>query len=229
MRGLIEKGDDLALAKMQPYALADNWGQERRDVLEHHLMATRSGLLEMEWDVLCPSCRGTPMTGKSLSDISSEVHCETCNMDFKVNFERSVELSFHPNPSIRESQKAEFCIAGPQTTPHVVVQQLLPIGAERTVTPVLENGRYRLRTLSLRGGEYVRVASNGIERHHPACQQNRWLAGRRSGHQRFAHPSLQKQHRRGTVIHPRTFGMERPRRNRRRSHRLTDVPRPLCQ
>ncbi|MBA3871264.1 MAG: hypothetical protein H0X30_19135 [Anaerolineae bacterium] len=162
MRGLIEKGDDLALAKMQPYALADNWGLERRDVLEHHLMATRSGLLEMEWDVLCPSCRGTPMIGKSLGDISSEVHCETCNMDFKVNFERSVELSFHPNPSIRESQKAEFCIAGPQTTPHVVVQQLLPIGAERTVTPELQNGRYRLRTLGLRGGEYVRVASNGI-------------------------------------------------------------------
>ncbi len=162
MRHLVEKGDDLALAKMQPYALADNWGMERRDVLEHHLMATRRGLLEMEWDVLCPNCRGTPQIGKSLGDISSEVHCDTCNMDFKVNFERSVELSFHPNPSIRESQKAEFCIAGPQTTPHVIVQQLLPAGAERTVTPVLENGRYRLRTLGLRGGEYVRVANNGL-------------------------------------------------------------------
>ncbi len=162
MRGLIEKGDDLALAKMQPYALADNWGLERRDVLEHHLMATRRGLLEMEWDVLCPSCRGTQQIGKTLGDIASDVHCETCNMDFKVNFERSVELSFHPNPSIRESPKAEFCIAGPQTTPHVVVQQLLPAGEERIVTPVLENGRYRLRTLGLRGGEYVRVATNGL-------------------------------------------------------------------
>ena len=35
-------------------------------------------------------------------------------------------------------------------------------GAERTVTPELENGRYRLRTLSLRGGEFVRVASSGL-------------------------------------------------------------------
>ncbi len=162
MRGLIEKGDDFVIAKMQPYALADNWGLERRDVLEHHLMATRSGLLEMEWDVLCPSCRGTQQIGKTLGDIASDVHCETCNMDFKVNFERSVELSFHPNPSIREAQKAEFCIAGPQITPHVVVQQLLQPGAERTVTPILENGRYRLRTLGLRGGEYVRVAANGL-------------------------------------------------------------------
>jgi len=162
MRGLIEKGDDFSIAKMQPYALADNWGMERREVLEHHLMATRSGMLEMEWDVLCPSCRGAKQVGKSLGDISSEVHCETCNMDFKVNFERSVELSFHPNPSIRESNKAEFCIAGPQTTPHVIVQQLLQPGAERTVTPILEYGRYRLRTLGLRGGEYVRVAANGL-------------------------------------------------------------------
>ncbi len=162
MRELIEKGDDFIIAKMQPYALADIWGMNRRDVLEHHLMATRTGMLEMEWDVLCPSCRGTKQIGKTLGDIAGEVHCETCNIDFKVNFERSVELSFHPNPSIREAQKAEFCIAGPQTTPHVAVQQLLQPGAERAVTPVLENGRYRLRTLGLRGGEFVRVAANGL-------------------------------------------------------------------
>ncbi|MBI1281543.1 MAG: hypothetical protein GC179_25680 [Anaerolineaceae bacterium] len=162
MRTLIQTGDSLALAKMQPYALADHWGVERRDVLEHHLMATRRGLLEMEWDVLCPNCRGAKQVGKSLGDLSSEVHCETCNMDFKVNFERSVELSFHPNPSIRESQTAEFCIAGPQTTPHVVVQQLLPPGAERTVKPLLEYGRYRLRTMNLRGGEYLRAAKDGL-------------------------------------------------------------------
>ncbi len=162
LHSLIEKGDDLALAKMQPYALADNWGMERRDVLEHHLLATRRGLLEMEWDVLCPNCRGTQQIGKTLGDLSGEVHCETCNVDFKVNFERSVELSFHPNPSIRETHKADFCIAGPQTTPHVVVQQLLQAGDERTVTPLLEYGRYRLRTLGLRGGEYIRVANNGL-------------------------------------------------------------------
>lgn len=163
LRKLIEEGDDLTLAKMRPYALADNWDMERREVLEHHLLATRRGLLEMEWDVLCPMCRSAQQVGKTLGDISNEVHCESCNVDFKVNFEQSVELSFHPNPSIRTTQQAEFCIAGPQTTPHVVVQQLLQAGEERVVTPVLEKGRYRLRTLGLRGGEYIRAAQNGLD------------------------------------------------------------------
>lgn len=159
---LIENGDDLTLSKMRPYALADDWGMERRHLLEHHLWATRTGMLEMQWDVLCPMCRGTKQVGKSLDQISSEVHCATCNMDFKVNFERSVELSFHPNPSIRTTNQAEFCMAGPQTTPHIVVQQLLAAGEERAIQPILETGRYRLRTLGLRGGEYVRVSKDGL-------------------------------------------------------------------
>ncbi len=162
LHNLIETGDDLALSKMQPYALADEWGMERRHLLEHHLLATRTGMLEMQWDVLCPMCRGAKQTSKTLDQIASEVHCDTCNIDIKVNFERSVELSFHPNPSIRATNQAEFCVAGPQTTPHVVAQQLLASGEERVIQPILDTGRYRLRTLGLRGGEYMRVATDGL-------------------------------------------------------------------
>ncbi|MBL8154639.1 MAG: adenylate/guanylate cyclase domain-containing protein, partial [Anaerolineae bacterium] len=66
----------------------------------------------------------------------------------------------HPNPSIREVEHTESCIAGPQTTPHVVVQQLLQAGEDRAIHPALENGRYRLRTLNLRGGEFLQVGED---------------------------------------------------------------------
>jgi hypothetical protein len=56
------------------------------------------------------------------------VHCDTCSIDFKVNFERSVELKFHPNPVVRSS------IAS-RVTLHMVVQQLLDPGVRRTVKP----------------------------------------------------------------------------------------------
>ncbi|MCA0454618.1 MAG: DUF5939 domain-containing protein [Chloroflexi bacterium] len=162
LHDFIQTGDDISLSKMRPYALADEWGIDRRHLLEHHLLATRTGMLELQWDVLCPMCRGAKQTGTSLDQISSEVHCDTCNVDFKVNFERSVELSFHPNPSIRAVNQAEFCMAGPQTTPHIVVQQLLAAGEERAVQPILDNGRYRLRTLGLRGSEYIQVGDDGL-------------------------------------------------------------------
>ncbi len=163
LRELLEREDDLTLARIRPYALADQCGISRRVVLEHCLLATRRGILEFEWDVLCPLCRNAKVTSLTLGEIANDVHCDMCNVDFSVNFEQSVELTFHPNPSIREVERTEFCIAGPQTTPHVVAQQLLRGGEERLINPTLEGGRYRLRTLGLRGGEYLLAAADGLD------------------------------------------------------------------
>lgn len=158
----LETADELVLGRMRPYALADEWGLPRRATLEHFLQATRLGMLELHWDVLCPMCRNPKQSGKTLSDLGNELHCDVCHIDFTTNFDRSVELTFHPNPAIREAEAGEFCIAGPQTTPHVVIQQLLQPGEERTVYPSLEIGRYRLRTLGLPGNEFIQVTEDGL-------------------------------------------------------------------
>ncbi len=157
---LLHTGDAMLVSRLRPYALADQWGFPRRQVLETFLVATRRGLLEFEWDVLCPLCRNVKHTGMALNEVTEQVHCNMCNIDFEVNFDQAVELTFHPNPSIREVEHVEYCIAGPQTTPHVVVQQLLQSGEDRVVHPALENGRYRLRTLNLRGGEFLLVSED---------------------------------------------------------------------
>jgi class 3 adenylate cyclase len=159
----IETADAMELAHLRPYELADRWHMDRRAVLEHFLLATRYGLFELQWDVLCPLCRGAKVSGPTLGVIEKQVHCETCNIDFGVNFDQSVELSFRVNPAIRDAEKAEFCIAGPQTTPHVAAQQLVAAGEERLIAPELESGRYRLRTLTMRGGEFLQVTEGGIK------------------------------------------------------------------
>jgi class 3 adenylate cyclase len=157
----VETADSLALGRIRPYQLADTWGLDRRTVLEHFLVATRYGLFELQWDVLCPLCRGAKASPPTLGELQNQVHCEVCNIDFDVNFDRSVELTFRINPSIREGETSEFCVAGPQTTPHVAVQQLMTPGEERVVQPTLEPGRYRLRALAMRGGEYIQVTPSG--------------------------------------------------------------------
>jgi len=157
----IEQADEITAASLRPYALADHWGMNRRAVLEHFLLSTSIGLLEFQWDILCPLCGGAKQTTPTLGGVQPEVHCDTCNIDFSVNFDRAVELTFRPNATIREVEKSAFCIAGPQTTPHVAAQQLLPPGEERAIEPMLEPGRYRVRTLGLRGGEFLQVVPNG--------------------------------------------------------------------
>jgi adenylate cyclase len=47
---LVTEGDELKVTAIRPYALADEWGRDRREVLELCLQATRQGLLELRWD-----------------------------------------------------------------------------------------------------------------------------------------------------------------------------------
>ena len=156
----IENADDYALARIRPYELARQWKKSRRDVLELCLHATRAGILDLQWNLICPMCRGGG-AADSLSDVSSRVHCDGCNIDFKVNFEQSVELTFRPNPSIRAIEVETFCVGGPQVTPHVVAQQLLPARTNREINLALNEGRYRLRTLNVPGWQHLLVTNEG--------------------------------------------------------------------
>ena len=157
----VQSADELAAARIRPYQLADEWGLSRRDVLEACLRSTRFGLLDLQWELLCPLCRGSQETEGSLREISSSLHCETCRIDFTVNFDRFVEVTFRPNALLRVVQPQNFCMGSPQKTPHIIAQQLMPAGSQRVLALPLEEGRYRLRALELSGGQDVTVSTGG--------------------------------------------------------------------
>jgi len=143
-------------------------------VLEVCLRATRVGLLDFQWDLLCPLCRGPQESGLSLKDIKTAVHCETCQIDFTVNFDRYVELTFRPNPAVRRLNVSAFCIGSPHWTPHVVAQQLLPAGDKRELVLPLESGNYRLRALELPGSQDVTVSPEGEKSAQVTLSRNGW-------------------------------------------------------
>jgi class 3 adenylate cyclase len=171
---LVERGDELAVSRIRPYRLADDWGFKRRSVLEACLQATRASLLELQWDLLCPLCRGAKETASTLDQVGSQVHCETCNIDFQVNFDRSVELTFRPNAAIREVERRDFCVAGPRVTPHVAIQQLLSPGERRSLELDLEPGSYRLRTFESRGELQLEAAGGGLGEAGAALGESGW-------------------------------------------------------
>jgi class 3 adenylate cyclase len=157
----IEYADEISLARIRPFALADDWRVSRRDVLDLCLNATRLGVLDLEWDLLCPLCRGPSKTARALSDVQSSVHCPTCNIDYEVNFERAVELTFHPNPAVRVIEARVYCVGGPEITPHIAAQHSLPPRTRLTLSIPLEQGRYRVRTLQKRGGQFLMADTRG--------------------------------------------------------------------
>jgi class 3 adenylate cyclase len=106
--------------------------------------------------------------------LQNDVHCDTCNIDFTVNFDRSVELTFRPNPAVRLIEIGEFCIGGPQVTPHVIAQQMLAPGERRALQLPLEPGRHRLRTLKQPGGQALRVTDEGVHELTLRADENGW-------------------------------------------------------
>jgi class 3 adenylate cyclase len=150
----VENADEFAAARMRPYELARMWQQPRRRVLETCLCATRAGILDLQWNLMCPLCRGGSAM-PSLTEVDPKVHCPGCDIDFNVNFEQSVELTFRPNLSIRKVEAEMFCVGGPQVMPHVVAQQLLMPGDMRRFEIDLEAGRYRVRTMCIPGWQLL--------------------------------------------------------------------------
>lgn len=152
LEDFLEHADELSIQRIRPYALADRWQADRRAVLEMFLRATRAGILDMSWDLLCPSCRGTTEGHTNLGHVRGNSHCNTCQIDFTVNFDHNIEVIFRPNPSVRPVDvESAFCAGSPQLQPHVVMSQ--PITALRSL-PVqihLERGRYTLRASNAPG------------------------------------------------------------------------------
>ena len=55
----------------------------------------------MKWDLLCTNCRGPKLSAGALSELPRGAHCPSCNIDYDRDFEKNVELSFAPAPSVR--------------------------------------------------------------------------------------------------------------------------------
>src|SRR5258708_8965353 len=144
---LIAEGSETELARIRPLRLARLWNTGERDVIELCLRGVRVGALTLRWDILCPNCRGGPVGASSLDQLPRGAHCPSCNIDYDRDFTRNVALTFRPAPAIRPLSEGEFCLFGPMTTPHVVLQQTLEPGETRELQLALPPGDYRVRPL----------------------------------------------------------------------------------
>jgi adenylate cyclase len=147
----IRNAPDDQLSRMRPYAFADLWHTDRYATLEMFLRATKLGLLDLTWDMLCPDCRGAKHRPHSLNELSHQGYCPSCNIHYEVDFARSVEATFQVNPATKAVIRHEFCVGGPQNTPHIQLQQFLAPGETRELKVVLEPGGYRWRAPRLAG------------------------------------------------------------------------------
>ncbi len=144
LAAFVDGAEDRELQRIRPYELADAWKMSRRTILSAFLTATRHGLFNLRWSVLCPGCRGPSPGIDSLAQLHRGYHCVSCNLPFDAAFDRSVEVTFDARPLGRGTESGLFCIANPHRSPHVYVQTTIAPHAEREVSLALARGNYQL-------------------------------------------------------------------------------------
>jgi len=140
----VRDAQDAELVRLRPYELADAWGVDRGLVLSLLLQGVVAGMLELSWELVCPSCRLGAAQVPSLAAVPQEGHCQLCDLHFGLDLDRAVEATFRPAAAVRAVDLGPYCIGGPLRTPHVVSQVVLPADGAAVLAAPEAPGRYRL-------------------------------------------------------------------------------------
>ncbi|WP_194841503.1 adenylate/guanylate cyclase domain-containing protein [Sporosarcina obsidiansis] len=143
----IRFGADEEVTDMQPYWWAASHQFDRYATVELFLFANAAGLLDYDWNLMCPNCRVPKGKASVLKQMTNSVHCELCGVDYELDFDRYVEMKFHVNAAIRQTNQTTFCINGPVQSPHVLGQFRIAPRSKKTVKWPLVNEPIRCRVL----------------------------------------------------------------------------------
>ncbi|KYG57886.1 adenylate/guanylate cyclase domain-containing protein [Planococcus maritimus] len=146
-------------AEIVPKNLAKLWNMPMDEVLRGMLYATKTGLLELSWHVICPNCRVSKDNHRSLSELEQSFHCDLCGVAYDANFDQSVELHFSVHPTVRTAYAEVYCVGSPLITPHVIAQRIVRAGQAVSFKPVAGHTPMRLRVLQL--NDQIRIGQTG--------------------------------------------------------------------
>ena len=148
------------VARLRPLQVAAHYGLPERDSIEFFLRATRAGIFNLSWDLLCPTCRGDKARFGALATLETEAHCDYCNISYDADFTSNIELTFRPAPSVRKLLEGSFCINSPGNTAFVHAQFNVWPDAPMGTAVVFPEERYRLRSLQFSGVREVVISDD---------------------------------------------------------------------
>mmetsp|Transcript_41092 Transcript_41092/g.99035 ORF Transcript_41092/g.99035 Transcript_41092/m.99035 type:complete len:601 (-) Transcript_41092:1267-3069(-) len=124
---------DSNLVDMQPLSLASKWQVDDEAVISCFLRAARIGLLEPQWSLMCPNCRGSRSTRVKAFDLPKDGHCAGCNISFKSNPQTSMQMVFGTSVRGKMVDTSPACVGSPKQTPHILAQATIGAGQTQAI------------------------------------------------------------------------------------------------
>jgi class 3 adenylate cyclase len=99
---LIDKGDDRELNRINLLDFSSRRGLDEERVISGFLHASRLGLFDLTWNVLCPGCSGVLDAHDTLKSLRpDDYHCGLCSCGYEPSVDEQVEVAFTISPKIR--------------------------------------------------------------------------------------------------------------------------------
>ncbi len=98
---LIRDGDDLSLYRVNPLAFARDRAIAEAESIDLFLHAARSGLFEMNWDVLCPQSGMVLDSFGTLRTLKTHYVCGLCDVTGQTDLDDFIQVTFSVAPQLR--------------------------------------------------------------------------------------------------------------------------------
>ncbi|MDO9564776.1 MAG: adenylate/guanylate cyclase domain-containing protein, partial [Bradyrhizobium sp.] len=102
IRELIEEGEDHQLNRINVLDFSARSGLDEERVISGFLHASRLGLFDLTWNVLCPGCGGVLDAHSTLKSLRhDDYHCGLCACGYEASVDEQVEVAFTVSPRVR--------------------------------------------------------------------------------------------------------------------------------
>ena len=102
MERLVAEGPDRKLTRINVPAFAAENGLDPERAIAAFLHASKIGIFEMSWNVLCPGCGGVLDSNTTLKTVhSDEYACSLCAANYEPTLDEMVEVTFTLSPRVR--------------------------------------------------------------------------------------------------------------------------------
>jgi len=99
---LIDNGEDHELNRINALDFSKRSGLDEERVISGFLHASRLGLFDLTWNVLCPGCSGVLDAHDTLKSLRhDDYHCGLCACGYEPSVDEQVEVAFTVSPKIR--------------------------------------------------------------------------------------------------------------------------------
>ena len=99
---LIKQGDDAELNRINALDFSDRNSLDEEKVISGFLHASRLGLFDLTWNVLCPGCSGVLDAHDTLKSLRpDDYHCGLCACGYECSVDEQVEVAFTISPKVR--------------------------------------------------------------------------------------------------------------------------------